>query len=65
MDIRHVSFWIIVSWLLKTVEIVTNNGKHKKQTHTQTFCQPRRNNCLKILLEILKIAEIGQKIPNI
>ena len=63
--ILDISFWIIVPWSLKTVEIVTNTGKnYEKYAHKENFCQPRRKNCLKISLEIWKIAEIGQKFPK-
>ena len=63
--ILDISFWIIVPWSLKTVEIVTNTGKnYEKYAHKENFCQPRRKNCLKVSLEILKIAKIGQKFPK-
>ena len=63
--ILDVSFWIIVPWSLKAVAIVTNSGRnYEKYAHKENFCQPRRKNCLKISLEILKIVEIGQKFPK-
>ena len=39
--ILHITFWIIVPWSLKTVEIVTNTGKnYEKYAHKEIFVNP-------------------------